>query len=138
MIGDFDFTRPIVTPQVLDLAGNAASNVIPPVNTSRIRVDATGPVVTGYSAFATKGRMPDCTVLLDVPVEGGKARREGGGDVNRLDMEASSFHAKVRDGYLAAAAANPERIRLVDAQCDVETLEARVWDAIAWLFASGN
>jgi dTMP kinase len=59
--------------------------------------------ITAANAFATKGRMPDCTVLLDVPVEVGKARREGGGDVNRLDMEASSFHAKVRDGYLAAA-----------------------------------
>ena len=54
------------------------------------------------------------------------------------DMEASSFHAKVRDGYLAAAAANPERIKLIDAECDVDTLEVRVWDAIAWLFASGS
>jgi len=53
-------------------------------------------------------------------------------------MEASSFHAKVRDGYLAAAAANPERIKLIDAECDVDTLEVRVWDAISWLFASGN
>jgi dTMP kinase len=94
--------------------------------------------ITAANAFATKGRMPDCTVLMDVPVEVGKARREGGGDVNRLDMEASSFHAKVRDGYLAAAAANPERIKLIDAECDVDTLEVRVWDAIAWLFASGN
>ena len=94
--------------------------------------------ITAANAFATKGRMPDCTVLMDVPVEVGKARREGGGDVNRLDMEASSFHAKVRDGYLAAAAANPERIKLIDAECDVDTLEVRVWDAIAWLFASGS
>jgi dTMP kinase len=94
--------------------------------------------ITAANTFATKGRMPDCTVLLDVPVEVGKARREGGGDVNRLDMEASSFHAKVRDGYLAAAAADPERIRLVDAECGVDELEQRVWDAISWLFASGN
>jgi dTMP kinase len=94
--------------------------------------------ISAANAFATKGRMPDCTLLLDVPVEVGKARREGGGDVNRLDMEASSFHAKVRDGYLAAASANPERIKLIDAECDVETLAARVWDAISYLFPSGS
>jgi pimeloyl-ACP methyl ester carboxylesterase len=67
-VRDFDFTRPIVTPQVLDLAGNAASNVIPAVNTSRIRVDATGPVVAGYGAFATKGRQVSLKVTFDGPV----------------------------------------------------------------------
>lgn len=94
--------------------------------------------IRAANVFATKGRMPDCTLLLDVPVEVGKARREGGGDVNRLDMEASSFHARVRDGYLAAAAENPERIKLINAECDVETLAGRVWDAISYLFPAGS
>ncbi|MBU6222308.1 MAG: fibronectin type III domain-containing protein [Planctomycetes bacterium] len=70
-VRDFDFNRPTVTPPqvaVADLVGNAASNMIPPVNTSRIRVDATGPVVTSYAAFATKGRQVSLKVTFDGPV----------------------------------------------------------------------
>jgi len=67
-IRDFDFAEN----QVLDRAGNAASNVIPAVNTSRIRVDATGPVVSGFGGFVTrqtvKGQQVSLRVTFDGPV----------------------------------------------------------------------
>jgi hypothetical protein len=63
-VRDFDFAAN----QIQDRAGNAASDVIPAVNTRRIRVDATGPVVAGYSAFATKGRQVSLKVSFDGPV----------------------------------------------------------------------
>ena len=67
-IRDFDFAEN----QVLDLSGNAASNVIPAVNTSRIRVDATGPVVSAFGGFVTsqtvKGQQVSLRVTFDGPV----------------------------------------------------------------------
>jgi hypothetical protein len=63
-IRDFDFAAG----QIRDRAGNAASDTIPAVNTSRIRVDATGPVVTGYGGFVTQGRRVSLQVTFDGPV----------------------------------------------------------------------
>lgn len=60
-IRDFDFA----TDQILDLAGNPASNAIPAMNTSRIRVDTTGPVVAGYSSFAMKGQQISVKLIFE-------------------------------------------------------------------------
>jgi hypothetical protein len=67
-IRDFDFNKLGITPRVLDRAGNPASNAIPAVNTSRIRVDATGPVVASYGAFLTRGQQVSLKVTFDGPV----------------------------------------------------------------------
>jgi pimeloyl-ACP methyl ester carboxylesterase len=63
-VRDFDFTADCIQ----DRAGNPASNVIPAVNTSRIRVDATGPVVASYGAFVTRGQQVSLKVIFDGPV----------------------------------------------------------------------
>ncbi len=63
-VRDFDFAAN----QIQDRSGNPASDVIPAVNTSRIRVDATGPVVTGYGNFVTQGRRVSLQVTFDGPV----------------------------------------------------------------------
>ena len=70
---------------------------------------------------ATRGVMPDLTILLDIdPAVGlrrarqtaGKEGRPGHGD--RLEQETLSFHARVRAGFLAIAHEEPDRIRVVD------------------------
>lgn len=65
--------------------------------------------------FATAGLTPDLTILLDLPVESGLARKSTD-ERNRFeagfDLE---FHRRVRDGYLALAAAEPGRFAVVDA-----------------------
>jgi pimeloyl-ACP methyl ester carboxylesterase len=67
-VRDFDFAEN----QVLDRSGNAASNAIPTVNTSRIRVDATGPVVSAFGGFVTsqtaKAQQVSLRVTFDGPV----------------------------------------------------------------------
>ncbi len=77
-------------------------------------------------AFATAGLRPDLTILLDVPAEVGLARKS---DDEQLRFEASfdlAFHRRVRDGYLALAAAEPERFVVVDASADPDTVHAAV------------
>lgn len=69
---------------------------------------------------------PDVTLLFDVPVEVGLARagRRGGG--NRLDREDRAFHQRVRDGYLALASAEPDRIAVLDGTRPVEAVREAV------------
>lgn len=64
---------------------------------------------------ATEGLTPDLTILLDVPVEAGLARKAPG-DVTRFEAEFDlEFHRRVRTGFLALAAASPDRFVTVDA-----------------------
>jgi dTMP kinase len=66
-------------------------------------------------AAATDGLKPDLTILLDVPVEEGLARKAPG-DVTRFEAEFDlAFHRRVRDGFLALAATEPERFAVIDA-----------------------
>jgi len=65
---------------------------------------------------ATGGLTPDLTLVLDLPVSVGLARRRADrGEQNRLDRETERFHRKVRRGFLALAAEEPGRMTIVNA-----------------------
>jgi dTMP kinase len=81
--------------------------------------------------FATGGLRPDLVLLLDLPVEEGLARVGRRASANRLDLEAVAFHQRVRDGYLALAARDTERIRVFDARLPVEDLHHLILNAVA-------
>jgi dTMP kinase len=77
--------------------------------------------------FATGGLKPDLTLLLDIDVERGLARRRDGGDeMNRLDLELVSFHRRVRDGYHRLALEDPDRWVIVDADQPVTAVQAEL------------
>ena len=66
-------------------------------------------------AAATDGLQPDLTILLDLPVTTGLTRKAPG-DVTRFEAEFDlAFHDRVRQGFLALAAAAPDRFVVVDA-----------------------
>ncbi len=66
--------------------------------------------------LATGGLRPDLVLLIDVPVEAGLARRAAGGrgETRFEEHFGLAFHARVREGYLALAAADPARWRILD------------------------
>ncbi|WNZ87934.1 dTMP kinase [Streptococcus iniae] len=82
--------------------------------------------------FATDFITPDLTLYFDVPSEVGLARIEQNKDreINRLDLEKIDMHKKVRQGYLALAKENPDRIVTIDAS---QSLEKVIQDALAVL-----
>jgi dTMP kinase len=86
--------------------------------------------VRGLSLWATEGLLPDLTVLLDLHEGEGRERMSGRTKFDRLEAEEADFHARVRAGYLALAAAEPERFLVLDARESVEsiasTIQARV------------
>ena len=78
--------------------------------------------------FATGALRPDVTLLFDVPVEIGLARKS---DAETTRFEAHfdlAYHQRVRAGYLALAAAEPDRWIVVDAsapEADVQEAARR-------------
>ena len=59
--------------------------------------------------------VPDLTILLDLPVEAGLARMNARGTPDRIEREGVAFFERARAAYLERAAAEPERIVVVDA-----------------------
>jgi dTMP kinase len=65
--------------------------------------------------FATGGLRPDLTLLFDLPVELGLARKRGADETRFETHFDRDFHDRVRAGYLALAAADPGRWVVIDA-----------------------
>lgn len=84
--------------------------------------------------LATGGLKPDLTLIFDLPVAESLARTrrretsEQGKD--RLDSENVEFHRRVRDAYLEIAAAEPARVRLIDASGSIEETHAKVLEVV--------
>jgi dTMP kinase len=85
--------------------------------------------------LATGGLKPDLTLLFDVSIEESVSRTTrrstnkspaGRGARDRLDIENAEFHERVRDAYLKLAAAEPERIVVIDTSGPVERTHERV------------
>lgn len=70
--------------------------------------------VVRLNTFATSGLVPDLTIVLDLDPAEGLVRATGGG-ADRLEAEELAFHERVRDGFLAIAAEEPERVVVVSA-----------------------
>ncbi len=67
---------------------------------------------------------PDLTLLLDIPVEEGLARARGRSAPDRFESEAARFFEAVRAEYLHIAGLEPERVRVIDAHADADTVAA--------------
>lgn len=77
-------------------------------------------------AETVPGRLkPDLTLLLDAPVEVGLARIDGR-TLDHFEREQHDFFERVRAVYHARRAAEPERIRVVDATQPLDAVRASV------------
>jgi len=77
--------------------------------------------------------MPDLTLVLNVPVTVGLERaaaRRSGSRPDRFEAEDVAFHEKLREAYLALAAAEPQRCVVIDASLAKEAVAKSVWDAV--------
>jgi dTMP kinase len=89
------------------------------------------------TAFATGGLTPDLTICLDLPVEEGLRRKQGGAlaEWNRMEREEREFHERVRAGYLAMARAASDRWLVVDAMQPVEQVQSLIRARVQQLLA---
>ena len=77
---------------------------------------------------------PDFTLILDVPVEIGLARR-GAATANRFEHKGQAFHQQVRDGFLQLAAAEPGRCLVIDGTREADAVARDVRRAVEAHFA---
>ena len=92
--------------------------------------------VRAINAFATGGLRPDRTILLRIDARDALARTSRRGDgADRLEREDAAFFAAAGDAYDALAAAEPERIAVVDAAAAPERVLAAALSALQPLLA---
>jgi dTMP kinase len=74
--------------------------------------------------FASEGIRPDLTIFLDLPVEKGLKHRVISKD--RIEKRSLAYHEKVRNGYLKLARQEPERIKIIRVDRDMEVTQANI------------
>jgi len=89
--------------------------------------------VLALHAFGSRGLLPDRTLVLEVPPEIGaeRAAARDGAAADRFAARERAFHDDVAAAFRRFAAAEPDRVRLIDAARDVETVAVGVFEAVA-------
>jgi dTMP kinase len=86
--------------------------------------------VRPMNAFATGGLVPDRVLVLDLPLDQGRARqRQDGKEADRIEGAPDDFHARVAEGYRALARTHPE-VTLVDARGTPEEVHRRILELL--------
>jgi dTMP kinase len=84
--------------------------------------------IARLNSWATDGREPDLTVLLDMDPEQGLTRRASSAD--RLEAEPLDFHRRVRAGFLTLARAKPDHYLILDAAAPPGDITEHIKDRI--------
>jgi dTMP kinase len=84
--------------------------------------------IARFNRWATGGRVPDLTILLDMDPIAGLSRRTRSAD--RLEAEPADFHRRVRAGFQALARAEPDRYLVLDADRPGEQITREIQNRI--------
>lgn len=88
--------------------------------------------IDNLNRYACQGVTPDLTVLVDCDAAVGleRARRRieatSGPREERFELEALTFHQRVRSGYLQLASEQPERFIIIDGAASIEAISAAI------------
>jgi dTMP kinase len=89
-------------------------------------------IVEAANKIGVMGLNPKLTILMDIPVEVGLARKKSR-ESDRFEKESLSFHQRVREGYLKIAEAKKARWLVIDATKDKEEIAGIIWDKVIHL-----
>jgi dTMP kinase len=92
--------------------------------------------VMALDRIACRGIKPDLTILVDVDAEASLARARARNVAEphcetRMDDQSLEFHRKVYQAYHALAAAEPERVRMVNGRAGIDEIESEVWGVVS-------
>jgi dTMP kinase len=111
----------VITDRYIDssLAYQGAGRGIPTADIARL------------NSWATDGRMPDLTILLDMDPVAGFTRHARSAD--RMEAEPAEFHRRVRAGFITLAHTDPGRYLVLDAAAPPEQVTELIKDRIRQL-----
>lgn len=78
--------------------------------------------------FASCSLQPDLTLVLDGRPEVLLSRRTVRGVKDRYENQGLAFQKKIREGFLALAAKDKKRIKVIDAEKDLDTVHAAIME----------
>ncbi|MCX6003895.1 MAG: dTMP kinase [Chloroflexi bacterium] len=91
-------------------------------------------VIKNVNRMVTRGLKPDLTILLDLPVREGFARKNGQ-EQDRFEQEGRTFHQRVRRGYLKLANEEPKRWLIIDASLPKGEIKQIIWQKVSFLLS---
>jgi dTMP kinase len=87
--------------------------------------------IRAVNLFGTGGLIPDLTLLLRIDPAAGRARLAARGEApDRLESEPEDFFARVAEAYDALAAAEPDRVVVLDADLPSDEVLAAAVEAV--------
>lgn len=92
--------------------------------------------VERINGFAVGTTLPALTFVLDVDTAAGLRRVAArvaatNAGLDRIEREATSFHERVRAGYLDIARKSPQRCCVVDSGAEPDDVHGRIWGLLA-------
>jgi len=81
-------------------------------------------IIEQLGLFATKGLVPDLTILFDIPPEKGLSR--AGDKKDRIESRSLEYHKRVRQGYLELGKQYPSRIKVIKVDASKEEIFKKV------------
>jgi len=91
--------------------------------------------VLALDRIACRGLKPDLTLLIEIDLATSLARAEArnrhGNRTDRMEEQEAAFYNRVRDAYGALAAAEPDRVRIIDGTLSVDQVAQRIWDVVS-------
>lgn len=90
-------------------------------------------LVDQVNKAVTQGLEPDCTILLEVPVQAGLERAKAAsanGTGDRMEQAGTPFHERVGEAFEALAREHAERFAVIDARGTLEEVAAAVMQTI--------
>ncbi|MFT6309763.1 MAG: dTMP kinase [Porticoccus sp.] len=93
-------------------------------------------LITQLENIVQEGLQPDCTFLLDLPIEVGMQRASLRGDLDRFEQEKLSFFERVRATYLMRAEQDVNRFKIIDASKDMAAVACQLNSELQLLIAA--
>lgn len=82
--------------------------------------------ISGLEEWVQGDLRPDLTIILDAPVEIGRARAGQRSEPDRIEKEQDDFFQRVREAYIELAKHYPQRICLVDASVELTVVQQQI------------
>lgn len=81
--------------------------------------------------FAAGETRPDLTLLLKIPLKISEERRARRAETDRFEQADRTFFERIEAGYTALAAAEPDRIRVIQADQPLDSVAAIIWHVVS-------
>jgi dTMP kinase len=107
------------------------------IDSTRVYQGALGQVdaklISALERATVGSRMPDLTLILDVPADIGLARahrRRGANATDRFEAESLTFHEQLREAYRAIVQVEPARCVMIDATQSKPDVAEQIWKTV--------